>query len=203
MKKLFLIVLLFASLVVQSQYSLRLMQYRPTGLLGSGMKKAVAGEIIYLQNHLDIDTKIRSRYGVGFVKMNPRLDTFRLVSYEVTYDGPMVYPGYEVYHKFNFTYGFIGIDYLNLSKGKFSFYPGVDGLVGVFGYDRQSQSHGSSLGESGGYGVISLRFRAGVLYELNEQINVHLETNRAYYYGPEIGSWSANDIGLTFQYIVN
>jgi hypothetical protein len=204
MRKLLLFLFLVTAFNCTAQIAVKVFQFRPTGEQGFAIERKFSAEIMYMNNFGDEDDKWRSRFGISYMALKPRLDTFPVFATMTDGSGSYVLPGYEVYHKYNMGYIFCGADYKVFETGNFVFYPGLDVIAGAI--SRNYDSHYETLSDgSDNVGNIfgGLRIRAGVTYNLTDRAGVFLEAERAYYLADEMGGLSHNDIGLGFLYSFN
>jgi hypothetical protein len=197
MKKMLLALLLLAASSSHAQLAVKAFQFRPTGELGQVANKAIAGELLFMEN---IKKKFfRTRAAIGYAKLTPRQDTIPL--YGISNDnGGIVYPSYQVFHKLSIAYVSIGGDFRIVNKNPYFAYLGIEGMGFVLNEEMDSYSKYASRGGDESYGLIGYRARIGFEYLVNDHIGLFLEGTRAGYFSPLVGAIGHNDIGLGFHY---
>src|SRR5471030_2545142 len=98
MKKIILLLFLFFFIRSFSQVSLKIINVRPTGTMGMTFKPTFTGEIFY--KGFDDKSNWQPRFGLGFIKCTPRLDTFPVTGLIVS-QTTTVSPGHMSYQKYN------------------------------------------------------------------------------------------------------
>jgi len=197
MKKAITFFLILVTHVSFSQIGVRGYQFRPTGELGFVMNKTFSGEILLLH---DFEETWRGRFGLSFISLKPRLDTFPVIAIMYS-SGTTVLPGYQVFHKYNITLISAGVDYAVLKKESFFLYPGIDLIAGgvSIDYDAYYETYKSESYSGGGL-LAGFKFRAGAEYAFHDNAGIFLEANRSMYLVTEQGFLSHNEYGLGFRY---
>jgi hypothetical protein len=199
MKKIITLFFIFICFNSFSQVALKIINFRPTGELGMLMKPTITGELFY--KDFDDESKVIPRFGLGFIKCTPRLDTF-LVQGLIVSQTTTVSPGYITYQKYNLFYLYGGMDYkISIYKG-FSLYPGIDVNLGGTIVEYQSQYPTiSSEDYSGGSVYLGIRTRAGAEYEIKEEkAAIFIEATRNMNLIPQEAFFAYNDYGIGFRY---
>ena len=196
MKKVIFSIFIVCSLKSSAQYAVKLIQFRPTGDMGMVLKQGFTGEIMYLES-LDTDEETRMRYGISYISLKPRMDTFPVYGVLTDGSGTKVLPGYEVYHQYSLTTIFGGIDYAPIRKENYYVYGGLDIVFG--GVDKKYDHHIESFTDedfSGGVLMGGLRFRIGGEYMFSDNVGALFEVTRAYCYFEGESILSNNNIGI-------
>ncbi len=199
MKKIIITLFIFIYFNSFSQVALKIINFRPTGELGMLMKPAITGELFY--KDFDEESKLIPRFGLGFIKCTPRLDTF-LVQGLIVSQTTTVSPGYITYQKYNLFYLYGGVDYkINIYKG-FSIYPGADVNIGGTVVEYKSEYPTISSNDySGGSPYVGIRLRIGAEYEIKEgKAAVFIEATRNMNLIPREAFFAYNDYGIGFRY---
>jgi len=199
MKNFLVIITLIAAIPCYGQIGIKLFQFRPIGDLGAAMKKSYSGELMYIGDFENGNLRLRA--GVSFIILKPRLDTFPVYTLKQDGNGITAYPGYEVYHKYNMYLFHMGFDYKIITLGNFSFYPGLDFIVGGVDMDY-NLSYETLSGEnfSGGEILGGIRLRLGADYSISEKTGLFMEISRSMYKIAEQGGFSHHEIGIGFRY---
>jgi len=122
--KILLLILLFSCNFIYSQVGVKILHARPTDDFGFAVKPTISGEIIYKK--INSKKKLVSRFGIGFIRFSPRLDTFPVRGVLVTYGNSSSVPGKLAPSPCNYFYGNIGLDYKIKINDSICFYPGLD-----------------------------------------------------------------------------
>ena len=174
------------------------MHVRPTGTMGMIFKPTITGEIFY--KGFDDKSNWQPRFGLGFIKCTPRLDTFQVAGYIVS-QTTTVSPGYMSYQKYNIFYLYGGIDYKIKLFKSFFMYPGFDFNFGFTSVEYQAAYPLiSSEGYSGGSAYIGMRLRTGCEYQIKERAAIFIEATRNMNLIPHEAFFAYNDYGLGFRY---
>lgn len=194
----FLLLALFA-FRSNAQIGLKTFYYIPTGTLGGVMKKNIGFELMRIGDHTE--DNIRYRIGLSYVASQPRQDTFPTVSYIHSNGQTTIYPGYVTYRNFNAVFIIGGMDFTGWAEKDLVFYPGFDVCIGGYGLDYTKKTGWSEEESAGGFAAIGVRPRVGLIYHVNDRINLNLEGSRSFNLLETTRVWTSNEIGFMFQYI--
>ena len=199
MRATFFLLIAFFSVRANAQLGVKTFYYIPTGTLGGVMKKNIGFELMKIGDHTE--DNMRFRVGLSYVASQPRLDTFPTVSYIYSNGQTTIYPGYVTYRNFNAIFIIAGMDWTGWEDKKFIFYPGFDVCIGGYGLDYSKKTGWSDEESVGGFAAFGLRPRAGMIYHVNDDLNLNLELTRSYNLLETKRVWTSNEIGLMIQYI--
>jgi len=198
-KKLFTI-LLFSLIAFNSpaQIAVKLYQFRPSGDFGSVMGRSVTAELLFIG---EFKHHKRMRFGLTYVALHARLDTFPITVISSEY--PNVMPGTMVYKHYRVLIGNMGFDYGFLDNDIWTPYAGFDIIAGATDVAYNKNDIIVNTDYSGGEVLVGFRFRAGVEYTFKEKYGVFLEIARAMYLLSDKTTLAHNDFGLGFRYKFN
>ena len=200
MRKYLLVILILFSLNSSAQLALKGYAFRPLGDLGALMNRTFTGELMYMGDFTE--GALRARVGICWIPLKSRLDTFPVYATGSDGFGEKVYPGWQVYDKYNLSFLSIGLDLNPQDKDPFFWYIGGDILIG--GINMEFQEHYETKLDysfTGGQLLAGLRFRQGMEYVFNDSFGVFLEASETGYYLEETGLFSYWDFGAGVHFI--
>jgi len=174
-----LLVCIFISADAFPQLGIKAFYFMPRGELGQVMKKNVGFEILKKEDFES--SSFRLRYGVDFIPLKPRLDTFP--AYAIRSDNnTAVLPGYISYDFCMTADMFFGMDFKILNEDKFNPYAGGDLIAGVMIYNYYKKIYGSSDGKvNDGELFFSVRLRIGAEYNFSSRSGLFFDLSSALY----------------------
>lgn len=189
---------------LHAQGFVRVGNYRPTGELGFVMKPAICFEA-GLSGTIDDDNKWRAIASVSFVKLEPRMDTFPVVTVMTSGSNTTILPGKQSFSKYNLITLSVGFDYPFYYNDKFAVYGGFDlqaGGASVSYYENVPTYKEESY--DGGGVFIGIRLRAGADYYFNDNWSVFASAQRHGILVTEpAGIFAANDYGVGLRYMLD
>jgi len=202
MKQFILVILLLTTLQVNAQLGIKFLHFNPTGDQGLLFEKRFTAELLWINEFDEDEHNLRGRFGLSYIPLEARMDTFPSYATVTGGNGTKVLPGYEIYEKYNMGYIFVGMDWAFVHKDPFFAYLGADVLVG--GINMKTEAYYETYTHQnfeGGQYLGGLRFRAGAQYMLTQRFSVFGELSRSYYLISETGGQSHYDYGLGVLYM--
>jgi hypothetical protein len=199
MKIIFFIISLFAFLNSYGQLGIKISQYRPANELGGVFNKAVAGEISVVQS--SFKKKWAIHLGISYTQLKSRQDTVRLYAVSNKGGDYKVYPGYQVYNKYNLFWMSLGVDYYWIKTKKAKLYSGLDVIAGGSAIDYilyyetiRDEDY------SGGDGNVGFRIRVGASLNLSDNLEAFTEFTRNMYLDTQYNTYANNEIGVGLRF---
>lgn len=170
-----------------SQLGLKVIHARPTEYFGFEVKPTISGEIFYKK--VQSKNIIVPRFGAGFIRFTPRLDTFPDVGFVITSTTYTVVPGKLAPSKVNLIYTNFGLDFRIKISDSLNFYPGFDVQAGLIltkhwesypgyctGYSCNTYSYEANYTDN--YLFFGGGIRIGVEYIFRKKIAFFVEAKR-------------------------
>jgi hypothetical protein len=197
MKRSFLLIL-FILVVANSwaQLGLKVVNLRPTGQFGQVMERTYSAQVMYID---DFEETMRARFFLAYYKLKPRLEQFPVTGYEYRDGIWTVFPGVEIWDKYNLLFLGGGLDWglLTLLDDKLTLYPGFEIFGGTVSEKYTSDVPGISTKDfTGGHVLAGVGLRAGADYVLTDGLAMFAEYTTSTYFVAETGRFTYNDIGI-------
>jgi hypothetical protein len=165
---------------LNAQIGIKIVHARPTEDFGFLLKPTIGMEILY--KPVITKRKLLSRYGIGFLDFNPRLDTFPAYAIATTASASIVFPAKFAITNYKILYLNYGLDYkISIKDSVFNFYPGIDLNVGYLFYRHYEffpQSNEGSYTDNHYY--VGSGVRLGIEYLLRKRVAFFAEAKRQY-----------------------
>lgn len=198
--------LLLCTEAASGQIALKAFQFRPIGEMGFILKPVLSAELNWV-NRFDRDERWRTTFGITYMSLTPRLDSFPAVVL-LFENRTRILPGVTTYSNYDFLLGFVGFDYKIFGKDQWNFFTGADLIIGSRSVHFKRVIPTFVQEDSGDSGLVSgLRFRAGVEYLASDPISVFLSGSFhqfAFYTDEGLSALPRGyDIGIGIHYSFN
>ncbi len=179
-----------------AQLGVKVVNFRPTGELGEVMERTYSAQLMYIDG---FDETMRSRFFVTYYKLKPRLDQFPISGYEYRDGKWTMFPGVQVWEKYNMFFFGGGLDWglLRLMDDKLTIYPDFEIFGGGVNQAYISDTPGlGSTDFAGGYMLAGIGLRAGADLAFSDAVAAFAEWTTSTYFVAESGRSTYNEIGI-------
>lgn len=197
------LIFIFLSLLVYlngfGQVGLKISQVRPANDLGMVFNKTTSIELSSFSR--DSDRRLQLHYSLSYTSLTPRVDTFRIYAITNKDGSYKVYPGYQIYTKYELYFLGFGIDYCFINAEKINVYAGFDVIMGASAIEyKENYETISDYEYSGGDMYGGLRFRIGTIFYISEKFACFAEAVRNAYLDENKMGFTYNEVGCGIRY---